>query len=246
MSGHSKWSTIKHKKALSDQKKGRLFSKIAKIISIAAKNNPNPETNSQLKGAIEKARSVNMPSINIERAVKRALAKDAVQLHQVQLEILGPGQVAIVVGAITDNTNRTLGDIRRIISKFDAKLAEPGAISWMFEKLGIIKTATLADPENKKQNLTAEDMELQLIEAGAQDIKKEGDTLNIYVKPELFEQVKSVITAMGLPVDYAEIELVPKTSVVIDKPETKAKLEKLFEELDDHDEIEFIYSNSIL
>jgi len=246
MSGHSKWSSIKHKKALTDAKRSKVFSKFAKIISIAAKGDPNPETNSKLKSAIEKARTVNMPNINIERAIKKASGKDAVQLTQAQFEILGPGQIAIIVGAITDNTNRTLGDIRQILMKNNAKLASPGAVSWMFEKLGIIKTAPLTDPENKRQNLVAEDMELEIIEAGAQDMKKEGDTLVIYTKPELLEQVKTTVTAMELPIEYAEIEMVPKTSVVIDNPNTKEKLEKLFEALDDHEEVEYIYSNSIL
>jgi len=246
MSGHSKWSTIKHKKALTDAKRSKMFSKFAKIISIAAKGDPNPETNSKLKSAIDKARTVNMPNINIERAIKKASGKDAAQLTQAQFEILGPSQVAIIVGAITDNTNRTLGDIRQILMKNNAKLASPGAVSWMFEKLGIIKTAPLTDPENKRQNLVAEDMELEIIEAGAQDMKKEGDTLVIYTKPELLEQVKSTVTAMELPIEHAEIEMVPKTSVVIDDPNTKEKLEKLFEALDDHEEVEYIYSNSIL
>jgi YebC/PmpR family DNA-binding regulatory protein len=246
MSGHSKWSTIKHKKALTDAKRSKAFSKFAKIISIAAKGDPNPETNSQLKSAIDKARTVNMPNINIERAIKKASGKDATQLTQVQFEILGPSQVAIIVGAITDNSNRTLGDIRQILMKNNAKLASPGAVAWMFEKLGVIKTASLTDPENKRQNLVAEDMELEIIEAGAQDMRKEGDTLIIYTKPELLEQVKSTIVAMELPVEYAENELVPKTSVVIDNPDTKEKLEKLFEALDDHEEVEYIYSNSIL
>lgn len=245
MSGHSKWSTIKHKKALTDAKRSKLFSKFAKIISVAAKGDPSPETNSRLKSAIEKARTVNMPNANIERAIKRASGKDAAQLTQVEFEILGPSQVAIIVGAITDNSNRTLGDIRQILTKNNAKLASPGAVAWMFEKLGVIKTAPLTDPENNKQSRIAEDMELEIIEAGAQDMKKEGDTLTIYTKPELLEQVKSTITAMDLPVEYAETEMVPKTTIVIDNPDTKEKLEKLFEALDDHEEVEYIYSNSI-
>ncbi len=246
MSGHSKWSSIKHKKALTDAKRSKVFSKFAKIISIAAKGDPNPETNSKLKRAIEKARVVNMPNVNVERAIKKASGKDMAQLTQVQFEILGPSQVAIIVGAITDNSNRTLGDIKQILIRNHAKLASPGAVSWMFEKLGVIKTTSLTDPESSKQSLVAEDIELKIIEAGAQDMKKEGDTLIIYTKPALLEQVKSTITAMELPVEYAEIEMIPKTSVVIDNSETKKKLEELFEALDEHEEVEYIYSNSIL
>ncbi len=246
MSGHSKWSTIKHKKALNDQKRSNLFSKISRVISLEAKNDPNPETNQRLKGAIEKARSVNMPNANIERTIKKASDKDAARLTQVQFEILGPSQIAIIVGAITDNSNRTLGDIRQILIKNNAKLAEPGAVSWMFERLGVIKIPALTDPEDKRQDLAVEDIELQIIEAGAQDMKKEGDTLVIYTKPELLDQVQSAIKAMNLPVEHSEIEMVPKTSVVIDNPDTREKLEKLFEELDDHEEVEYIYSNSIL
>jgi len=246
MSGHSKWATIKHKKAITDAKRSHLFSKFSKIISLAAKNNPNPETNTKLRSAIEKARSVNMPNSNIERIIKKASEKDAAQLIEVQFEILGPSQIAIIVGAITDNSNRTLGEIRQILIKNNAKLAEPGAVVWMFEKLGVIKTASLTDPENKRQNLVVEDMELKIIEAGAQDIKKEGDTLIIYTKPEFIEQVKSIIQAMELPIEYAEVEMVPKTNVIIDKLETKENLTKLFEVLDNHEEVEYIYSNAIL
>ncbi len=246
MSGHSKWATIKHKKAITDAKRSHLFSKFAKIIAIAAKNDPNQETNSKLKSAVEKAHSVNMPNANIERAIKKASEKDAAQLMEVQFEILGPGQIAIVVGAITDNSNRTLGEIRQILMKNNSKLAAPGAVVWMFEKLGVIKTTPFTDPDNKRQDLVAEDMELKIIEAGAQDIKKEGDTLAIYTKPEFIEQVKSIIQAMKLPIEYAEIEMIPKTNVIIDKPEIKKNLTKLFETLDDHEEVEFIYSNAIL
>jgi YebC/PmpR family DNA-binding regulatory protein len=246
MSGHSKWSTIKHKKALNDQKRSNLFSKISKVIALEAKNDPSPETNQRLKGAIEKARSVNMPNINIERAIKKAADKDAAQLTQVQFEILGPSQIAIIVGAITDNSNRTLGDIRQILVKNNAKLAAPGAVSWMFDKLGVIKTPVLTDPEDKRQNLAVEDIELQIIGAGAQDMKKDGDTLIVYTKPELLYQVQSAMKAMLLPIEYSEIEMLPKTSVLIDNPDTREKLEKLFEALDDHEEVEYIYSNSIL
>jgi len=243
MSGHSKWSTIKHKKALTDQKKGQLFSKLSKIISIAAKDGPDPVFNSKLKNAIEKAKSVNMPNANIDKAIKRITDKGATQLKEVQFEIIGPGQVVIIVEAITDNSNRTLGDIRSILTKHDSKLAERGAIAWNFTKMGVIKIPSLTDPENKRQNLVAEDVELQIIEAGAEDIQKEGDTMTIRTKPELLEQVKSTLVAMALTVEYAEIEMVPKTTLKVADPKERQKLEKLFEELDEHEEVGAIYSN---
>jgi len=245
MSGHSKWSTIKHKKSLNDQKRSQIFSKISKIISIAAKDDPDPSSNSKLKSAMEKARAVNMPNVNIERAIKKASDKDAAQLTQIQLEIIGPSQVAIIVEAITDNANRTLSEIKQILIKNGAKLAEPGAISWMFDMLGVIKTPLIAGAENKKQDLSVEEVELQIIEAGAEDIKKEGDTMIVYTKPELLEPVKSIIKEAGLDIEYAEIEMVPKTTVVVDDPSAQKELERLFEILDDHDEVGSIFSNSI-
>lgn len=239
MSGHSKWSTIKHKKALTDQKRSGLFSKISKIISIAAKDDPNPETNPKLKGAIDKARSVNMPKDNIQRAINKTREKDAAQLSEVQFDILGPGQVAIIVTAITDNSNRTLGEIRQILTKNNAKLADQGAISWMFKKQGVIRTSSLVD----REDLTIEDIELQLIEAGAEDIQKDDINLTVYTQPDSLYQVKSAAEGLGLTIESAEIEMVPTNTISISDTAERTKIDKLLEELDDHEEVGSIFSN---
>ena len=239
MSGHSKWSTIKHKKALTDKKRSGLFSKISKIISIAAKDDPNPDTNPKLKTAIDKARSVNMPKDNIERAINKTRDKDVAQLSEVQFDILGPSQVAIIVTAITDNSNRTLGEIRQILTKNNSKLADQGAISWMFNKQGVIRTSSLVD----REDLTIEDIELQLIEAGAEDIKKDDVNMAIFTRPESLYQVKSAAEGLGLVIDSAEIEMVPTNTVTVDDSNEREKIDKLLEELDDHEEVNSIFSN---
>ncbi|HEY4484238.1 MAG: hypothetical protein A3I24_01050 [Candidatus Harrisonbacteria bacterium RIFCSPLOWO2_02_FULL_41_13b] len=134
MSGHSKWSQIRHKKGIADQKKGRVFSKISKLISIAARKGSDPEKNMELKNAVEKARSLNMPKDNIERALKRVAEKDLAQLEELLIETVGPESVNIIITAITDNKNRTIGEIKNILSKHGVKMAQSGSIMWAFEK----------------------------------------------------------------------------------------------------------------
>ena len=134
MSGHSKWSQIKHKKGVADQKKGQLFSKLSKIISLAARHGTDPEMNVELKNAIEKAREANMPKENIERAIKRVSDKNAAQLEELTIEVIGPESLALIITAITDNKNRTMGEVKNILSEFGYKIAQQGAVLWMFDK----------------------------------------------------------------------------------------------------------------
>ena len=137
MSGHNKWSQIKHKKGASDAKKGKIFGKLARLISIAARSGSDPKGNPQLKAAIDKAREVNMPNENIERAIKKVSEKDSVQLETLQLEALGPGGSALIISAITDNRNRTIGEIKTLLMKLDTKLVNQGSLAWMFTKTGM-------------------------------------------------------------------------------------------------------------
>ena len=146
MSGHSRWSQIKHQKAITDRKKGQLFSKLSKLISLAARKGTNPETNLELKNAIEKGRALNMPNDNIERAIKKVSDKSATQLEEINIEAIGPGNVAIKVKAITDNRNRTVSEVRNIFSDLGAKMVPPGSISWMFNQ-----SVSVDDPQIKIQ-----------------------------------------------------------------------------------------------
>jgi YebC/PmpR family DNA-binding regulatory protein len=142
MSGHNKWSQIKHKKGASDAKKGKVFGKLVRLISIAARNNPDPRANPQLKSTIDQAREVNMPNDNIERAIKKVSDKDSAQLEELQLEALGPGGSALIITAISDNRNRTIGEIKALLAKLDAKLVNQGSLAWMFAKVGMEWAAT--------------------------------------------------------------------------------------------------------
>ncbi|HEB01373.1 MAG TPA: YebC/PmpR family DNA-binding transcriptional regulator [Candidatus Portnoybacteria bacterium] len=234
MSGHSKWSKIKHKKAITDVKKGKIFSKIARMISVTAREKGgDPETNSNLRLAIEKAKSVNMPRENIERAVRRGAGEGEEKLEEVTYEAYGPGGIALIIEGITDNKNRAVSEIKHILSKHNGKLAETGSVQWSFERKGVITI------ENKK----GEEIELKLIEAGAEDIKLKDGFLEIYTKVEELEKVKNNLAKEGLTVESVSLDWLPKNPATIENPKDKEQLEKLFEALDENDDINEIYSN---
>ncbi|PJE50388.1 MAG: YebC/PmpR family DNA-binding transcriptional regulator [Candidatus Yanofskybacteria bacterium CG10_big_fil_rev_8_21_14_0_10_36_16] len=237
MSGHSKWSQIKHKKGATDQKRGQLFSKLAKKISIAAKDNPDPSTNYKLQAAIDEAKSANVPKDNIERAIKSSSEKDSAELKEVVIQAVGPESIAIIIEAITDNSNRTINEVKNILSKNNAKMAEVGSLDWMFDKLGVVKFTK----ENKDLN---EEQELILIEAGVQDIQKNNEEISTLCQTEDLYTIKNLLIEMGIKPDYAEIEYIPKNPILMQDNSEKNKLEKLFEELNDHDDVENIYSNN--
>jgi len=182
MSGHSHFSSIKHKKEITDAKRGKIFSKMAKLISVAAKEGgSDPNANSKLKLAIEQAKNANMPKDNIDRAIKRGTGElSSEKLEQVAFEAYGPGQTAIIIEGITDNKNRTLGEIKQILSQNNGKLAGEGSVKWLFERKGAI----IIDPQLQKEQLKdKEKLELEAIEAGAENIYWHDDILDIYTKP---------------------------------------------------------------
>jgi len=235
MSGHSKWAQIKYKKAITDAKKSKIFSKLAALITIATREKSgDPNMNPKLRLAVEKARAMNMPMGNIERAIKRGTGEiEAGNLEELLLEAYGPGGKAILISAITDNKNRTLAEIKHILNEYGGKLASSGSVRWMFEEKGKIIL------ENKKLN---EDMELKIIEAGAEDIKTDGETIMIFTQPECLELVKQKIIEVGLEISDASLDFVPKTTEKISEDE-KENYEKFFEALDDQQDVEEIYSN---
>lgn len=237
MSGHSHFSTIKHKKALTDAKRGKVFSKLSRVISIAAKEKgADPETNATLRMAIDKAKSANMPADNIERAIKKGaggLAEES--LEPVLFEAFGPGGIAVIIEGITDNKNRTLGEIRIILNQNNGKLSGEGSVKWMFERKGVLIIS--AKEEDK------EVLELKIIEAGAEDIKQMEEGLEVYTKPEDLDKVRSALEAKEIKPDSASLDWVPKEEVSLGDKE-KESCEKLFEALDDNDAVQDVYSNA--
>lgn len=237
MSGHSHFKTIKAQKEVTDAKKGKMFSKVAKLISIAAKDGPDPLANSKLRIAIEQAKAVNMPKDNIERAIKRGTGELAGEkLEAVVFEGFGPAGVAVIIEAITDNKNRTLSEIKQILNQNNGKLAGEGAVQWMFEKKGIIII------DYKKSGKNKEQLELVAIESGAEDIDHHEDILDVYTKSEDLEKVKNNLTGKGIEIESSAIGLVPKNTVDVDE-KAKQSCQKLFEALDENDAVQEIYYN---
>lgn len=237
MSGHSKWANIKHRKAAADAKKGKLFSNLSKEIIIAAKQGGgNPETNPRLRAAIERAREANMPKENIERAIKRGIGEiPGVTYEEVVYEGYGPGGVAIMVEVVTDNKNRTASEIRRIFSKHGGNLGEAGCVSWIFEEKGSI----FIDKESVKD----EDQLLSdALDAGAEDVKIDPDSIEIITSPQDFTSVKNILIEKGYRINSAEITKIPKNVVPVQDVDAE-KVLKLMEELEEHDDVQKTYAN---
>lgn len=236
MSGHSKWSTIKRKKAVTDAKKGKEFSKISRMISIAIKEKgPSPDTNLSLRLALEKAKEANMPSENIQRIMKKWSGDDAVQLETMQFEGYGPHGVAIIADGITDSRNRTSQEIKHLFSKHNGSIATPGSVLWMFDKCGKI----FVSPETAGTPFFEE----HAINAGAQDIRQEENGTIVIAKPDELYQVKKYLEDNGIAVERAEFDYEPKNIVTISDPAQKKQIEDLLEALDDNEDIQEIYSN---
>lgn len=238
MSGHSKWSTIKRAKAVTDQRRGNVFTKLSNNITIAAKQGGgDPDMNFKLRLAMDKAKTANMPNDNIERAVKRGTGelKDVI-LEQVVYEAFGPNGVAIIIVATTDNKNRTAGQIRSILTKHQGNLGNTGSVMWMFDQAGIIRIL--------KENIKDKDaFELNIIDQGAEDIEEEEEGFTISSSVQNFKKIKDYIESQNIPFESAEIEMVPKDKTDIDD-KTKEKIEKLFGELEDNDDVNEYYTNA--
>jgi YebC/PmpR family DNA-binding regulatory protein len=238
MSGHSKWSQIKHKKAITDAKKGQIFTKLANAITIAAREGGDPETNFKLKTAIEKARSFNMPSENIERAIKRGTGEmQGAAINEAIYEAIGPAGTAFLIKTISDNKNRTLGEIRQILSRFGGKLAE-GGVKHLFIPKGVITVETKELlPEEK------ETIELKIIDAGAEDFEEEEKMITIYTKPEELSQIKKNLEEQNIKTTQAEISLEPKMVMKIENEDEAKKVLALMEALDECQDVIAVYAN---
>lgn len=244
MSGHSHAKTVARTKEANAEKRGKIFSKLAKIISLAAKDGKDPASNSKLKQAIEESKKFNMPKENIERAIKRGTGEsEEAQIEGVMYEAMGPGGVSIIIEGITDNKNRSLSEVRQILQKYNGKLAQEGSLKWLFEQKGII-IANLKLQNANWQN--KENLEMAVIEAGADDIKwykeESEETIEIISKPEDLETVKKNLEAQNIAVESTKLGWQAKEETAVSEKE-KETLEKLFEELDENDTVQEIYSN---
>lgn len=241
MSGHSHWSKIKWQKGTADAKKGKVFSKMARMITIAAREGGEPATNSKLRLAIETARKINMPSTNIERAIKRGTGQlEAVKLEEILFEAYGPGGIALIIEGITDNKNRTLGEIKQILNQNKGKLVGEGSVKWLFERKGVIIINSKVESLNSKNN--KEELELKAIESGAEDIYWHNDILDIYTKPEELEKVKKNLEEKQVKIESASLDWVAKEMINVGEKEKEA-CQKLFETLDENEAVQEIYSN---
>jgi YebC/PmpR family DNA-binding regulatory protein len=237
MSGHSKWSSIKHQKGAKDVQRGALFTKLAREISVAVRSggSGDPEANYRLRLAVQKARGNNMPSDNIERSIKKALgADDNTTYDEVLYEGFGPGGAAILVQALTDNRNRTVSEVRSAFTKYGGNMGESGSVGWMFANRGVITIGVDGnDPD---------DVALMAIDAGASDVEPSDDLLEAYTEPQELKAVEDAIRAMDLPIEEAGLQYVPSTTVALDDSQTVQAL-RLIEKLEELDDVQQVYSN---
>ncbi len=240
MSGHSHWHKVRYKKGVADAQKGKVFSKMARLIAVAAREGSDPEKNSKLRLAIEKAKSLNMPNENIERAVKRGSGElEGRELQEVLFEAYGPGNAAIIIEGITDNRNRTLNEVKHILSEHGGKLAGEGSVKWLFEQKGVI---TINPEEQSPEFQKKEELELKIIDAGADDFRWEEGVLEICIDPKRLQEVKNTLIDQGIKVESVSLDWVAKEEISVSEKE-KESAEKLFLALDENDDIQEIYSN---
>lgn len=238
MAGHSKWAQIKHKKAHTDLKRGKLFTKIVKEISVSARlGGGDPEGNPRLRSAIERAKEANMPSDNIKKAIMKGTGElPGTNYEEVIYEGYGPGGVAILIETLTDNKNRTVSELRHLLSKNGGSMGEAGCVSWMFEKKGYILV--------EKSKIDEDSLMSVVLEAGAEDMKNDPkeDNYEVITSPENFLKVKEAIEKNNIPVSLSEITMLPKSYVTLDG-QTVNQMLRLIELLEDHDDVQNVYAN---
>ncbi|MEE9400755.1 MAG: YebC/PmpR family DNA-binding transcriptional regulator [Dehalococcoidia bacterium] len=237
MSGHSKWSQIKRQKGLADTRRGQVFTKLAREISIAVRQGgSDPQANSRLRLAMQRARDNNMPLENIERAIKRGTgSSDAAALTEVTLEGYGPGGSAILLQALTDNRNRTLSEVRNVFSRNNSSLGESGCVSWIFEPKGVITI--------EADKVDAEEVALLAIDAGADDVKVDEATVEVHTQIQDLEAIRKTLEGKGIAVSSAELLQVPKTMITLDEQSALQSL-KLLDRLEELDDVQHVFTNA--
>jgi len=237
MSGHSKWHSIKHKKADTDKKRGKIFTKHAKLVAVAARKGGDPGMNPTLRAAIDNARAENMPVDNIDRAIKKGTGegKDAAQIDEVIYEGYGPGGVALYIETLTDNRNRTIANLKTIIGKKGGNMGAAGSVGYLFQKKGLVSVTA--------GQKSSDEIELAAIDAGAQDIKLSAEAIVIFTEPQALMQVKAGLEKAGIKVDSARLTYLPQTEVPIRDLETAKKLIDLIEAIEEDEDVTEVYSN---
>jgi len=236
MAGHSKWANIRHRKAAQDAKRGKIYTKLAREITVAAREGGgDPEKNPRLRAAIEKARKFNMPKENIERAIKRGTGElQGESYEEITYEGYGPGGVAVIVKCLTDNRNRTASEVRHVFSKYGGNLGTSGCVSYLFNRKGVI----IVDAGKYDE----ETVMMAAIEGGAEDVVREEDKFVIYTEPSELEQVRKAVVDAGIEVEEAKLDLIPTTTTRVEG-ETAQKVLKLLMALEDLDDVQEVYSN---
>ena len=235
MSGHSKWATIKHKKGALDAKRGKIFTRLIKELTIAARAGGDPDGNPRLRTAIAAAKAENMPADNIKRAIQRGTGEiEGVNYEEITFEGYGPGGVAVIVEVTTDNRNRAVSEIRHAFSKNGGNLGESNSVSWMFSKKGLIAVPKADADEDKLMAIA--------LEAGADDIRDEGDTWEVLTAPAAFEAVSQAIKTAGITPSMAEVTMIASTYTKLEGPAV-GQMVRLLEALEDHDDVQNVYSN---
>ncbi len=237
MSGHSKWATIKHKKGATDAKRGKIFTKMIKEITVAARTggSGDVDSNARLRKAVIDAKAVNMPNDTIDRAVKRGMGElEGANYDEITYEGYGVGGVAVLVETMTDNRNRTVAELRHIFSKNGGNLGEAGSVAWMFDKKGYIVVDKAAKSEDELFEIA--------IEAGADDMQDEGDIYEIFTPPDSFEAVTEALKSAGIEPQAAEISMIPQNYIALAGPDAATML-KLYEAIDDNDDVQKVYAN---
>ncbi|MBE6768911.1 MAG: YebC/PmpR family DNA-binding transcriptional regulator [Ruminococcaceae bacterium] len=237
MSGHSKWNNIKRKKEKTDGQRAKVFTKIARELAVAVKEGggPDPAANSKLKDAIAKAKANNVPNDNIERAIKKASSEGGENWEALQYEGYGPSGIAVIVETLTDNRNRTAGDVRHYFDKYGGNLGQSGCVSFMFNQKGVIAI----EAEDLDEDQVMEDA----LEAGAADFAADGDVFEVTTEPDDFSAVRDALEAKGYTFVSAELEMVPDVYTAITDPELVVKMEKLLDVLEDNDDVQNVWHN---
>ena len=236
MAGHSKWDNIKHKKAKEDARRGKIFTKMTRLIAVAAREGgPDVNTNFRLRLAVDKAKSYNVPNDTIERAIKRGAGElEGDSYEEFVYEGYGPGGVAIMLQIMTDNRNRTAGDVRHLFSKYGGNLGESGCVAWMFEKKGVVRIA--------RNGADEDEVLMAALEAGGEDVQSDDEGFTIYSDPASFEEVRNALEEAGYEIESAEISMQPKNTVAVEGADAK-RLLQLLEALEDHDDIQDVQAN---
>lgn len=237
MSGHSKWANIKHRKAAQDAKRGNLFQKLVRAIIVAAREGGgDPAMNARLKTAIDRARAASVPMDNITRGIKRGTGEiEGASYEELTYEGYGSGGIAILIETLTDNKNRTTSELRTILSRNGGSMGEAGCVAWMFERKGVI--------EIKGEELEEEELMLEAIEAGADDIERSDEGFLVYCEPSNLVDVKESLEKAGYAIDKADTDMIPKTSVPVEDAEKGRKILKLMDLLEDQDDVQNVYAN---